>query len=114
MNEPVFRMTAEHRKVLLRYLGVDLRQTGDKPTGPLGVDLSRPLAEQTADQVVGTLSTGTPRPSSGKAPQRLGLALALGQLPRPQSVEVKRFLESRKPPRKGSLQVILVLRGKPS
>src|SRR5205814_3518775 len=91
--------------------------TGDKPTGPLGVDLSRPLAEQTADQVVGTLSTGVPRPSAGaspgKAPQRLGLALALGQMPRPQSVEVKRFLENRKPPRKGSLQVILVLRGKP-
>jgi hypothetical protein len=116
-NVVLFRMTAEHRKLLLRYLGVDLRQTGGTPTGPLGVDLSRPLAEQTTEQVVSALSSGAPRPSAGaltgKTPQRLGLVLALGQTPRPQSVEVKRFLDGRKPPRKGSLQVILVLRGKP-
>src|SRR5262249_53571102 len=53
-NVVLFRMTSEHRKLLSRYLGVDL---------------SRPVAEQ----------------STGKSPQRLGLALAAGQVPRPQS-----------------------------
>ncbi|MBI1913430.1 MAG: hypothetical protein HYS12_01540, partial [Planctomycetes bacterium] len=115
-NVVLFRMMPEHRKFLSLYLGVDLRQTGGKTPVPVGVDLSRPLAEQTADPVVGALATGAARPSAGtsadKAPQRWGLAMASGQAHRPQSSEVKRFLEGRKPPRKGTLQVILVLRGK--
>src|SRR5262249_43294775 len=114
-NVVLFRMTAEHRKILTQHVGVDLRPLGAKMTGPLGVDLTRPLAEQTADQVVGALSTGAARPSSAsKSSGHLGLALAYGHVqPRPPSAEVKRFLDNRKPPRKGTLQVLLVLRSKP-
>jgi hypothetical protein len=53
--------------------------------------------------------------ASGKSSEHLAVAMAYSpSAPRPQSAEVKRFLESRKAPRKGSLQVMLVLRGKAS
>src|SRR5207248_1840287 len=57
-NVVLTRMTADHRKVLSAYLGADPRQVKALPAGPLGVDLRKPLSEQTADQVVGALASG--------------------------------------------------------
>jgi hypothetical protein len=66
-------------------------------TNLLGGDLKKPGADQ----------------PSGKAER---LAIALPYIPngtRPATPEIKRFLDGRKPARKGTLQVLLVLRGKP-
>jgi hypothetical protein len=53
--------------------------------------------------------------ASSKSSEHLAIALAYSpSAPRQQSAEVKRYLEKRKPPRKGTLQVMLVLRGKAS
>jgi hypothetical protein len=72
----------------------------------LGVDLAAPGAGQ----------GGAAQPESGKAAAKVSehhaLALAYNPVrPRPGSAEVKRFLESRKPARPGTVQVLLVLRG---
>jgi hypothetical protein len=110
-NLVLLQLTPDHRKKLSLYLGADPRPI-PLPTGKFGVDLRKPLAEQTADQVLGKFGS---RPASGKSatkgPQRQAVALAYnGVPPRAQSPEVKRFLASRKPARKGTLQVMLVLR----
>lgn len=82
-NLVLVRLTLDHRKKLALYLGSD----------------PRPLA-----------AAGR---SADKVSQRQALALAYnGVPPRPQSAEVKRFLGSRRPARKGTLQVMLILRGK--
>ncbi|HXG10356.1 MAG TPA: zf-HC2 domain-containing protein [Gemmataceae bacterium] len=105
------------RKEISQLLSVDPRQLTPRSQALPGVDLRKPLAETTGDQVAQALTKqgGVPRPEPGKpaakAPERLALALAYNPVrPRSGSAEVKRFLESRKPPREGTLQVLLVLR----
>jgi hypothetical protein len=81
----VCAMTADHRKRLAALLGVDVRQT-TPPTAP----------------------------GTNKTADRLAVALAYTPAAsKPPSPEIKRFLDARKPARKGTLQVLLVLRGRP-
>jgi len=83
-NLVLVRLTPDHRKKLALYLGAD----------------PQPL----------TAPAGAPAPDLRK---RQAVALAYnGVPPRGQSAEVKRFHAGRKPARKGTLQVMLVLRGK--
>jgi hypothetical protein len=111
-------MTAADHKELSQFLGVNPTQLQPgKPKSPLDVNLRKPLAEKTADQVVKSLKgEGTPRPQPGKpvvaGPERLAIVLAYNPVrPRPNlSAEVKRFLEGRKELRQGTLQTLLVLR----
>jgi hypothetical protein len=112
-------MSEANYKQLAQLLGVDPRSVpADKPKTPLGVDPKKPLSETTGNQVVQNLTGqgGPPRPDPTKPGAKPGdhLALALAYNPvRPHanSPEVKRFLESRKPGRAGTIQVVLVLRG---
>jgi hypothetical protein len=111
----VTRMSGQDRKELTQLMGVD-------PTiaakGSMGIDPRTPLEDITARQVVAALAGqgGTPRPETGKAvpkvPQHHALLLAYEPTRAdPKSAEVKRFLDMRKPPRPGTLRVLLVLRG---
>jgi hypothetical protein len=110
----VTRMTKDDRKELSTLLGVDPRQVQSPRAGtPLGVDPKKPLSEMTAEQVAQALTTSRSEAnrSSGKAPEHLAVVLPYNPVrPRPGSAEVKRFLESRRPPRIGTVQVLLVLR----
>jgi hypothetical protein len=112
------RMTPEHHKELSTLMGVDPTASEPAPKGPLGTDLHKPLSDLTALQVGQTLAGqgGTPRPEAGKPaakpPAHLALVLAYNPVrPYPGSVEIKRFLESRKSAKPGTLRVLLVLRG---
>jgi hypothetical protein len=107
----VSRMGKDDRAELSKLLGVDparLHSTGAR--GPLGVDPSKPLSEQTGDKVAEALKN-----SGGKQPakpaEHHALVLAYNPVrPHPGSAEVQKFLDSRKPPRPGTLQLLLVLR----
>lgn len=109
-------MTNADREELCKLLGVKGKKLPDLPTGPLGVDIRKPLSEKTGDDIAKTLTGqgGVPRPEPGKPmakPERLALALPYNPVrPRPDSPEIKRFLASRKPPRPGTVAVLLVLR----
>lgn len=113
------RMTAEHHKELSTLMGIDPTETEPAPKGPLGTDLRKPLSDLTALQVGETLAGkgSSPRPEAGKPvakpPTHLALALAYNPVrPSPGSIEIKRFLESRRAPRRpGTVRVLLVLRG---
>ena len=79
-----------------------------RATGPLGTDLTRPLADQTAEQLAQLAKKGK---SAGKTPEHSALALPMAPVrPLRGSAEIKRFLEGRKPFRPGSIQVMIVLR----
>jgi hypothetical protein len=98
----VNRMSDGDHKELLQLLGIDPRQSAK----PAPIDPKKPLAETTADQVAKSLANPT-----AKGTERLALALAYNpERPRPNSAEVKRFLEGRKPARSATVQVLLVLR----
>jgi hypothetical protein len=111
-------MTDADREELCKLLGVKAKKLPDPPaTGPLGVDVRKPLSEKTGDDIAKTLTGqgGVPRPEPGKSPvkppERLALAMPYNPVrPRPDSPEIKRFLAARKPPRPGTVQVLLVLR----
>lgn len=98
---------ADHKQ-LAKLLGVDpTRWHAERPKSPLGVDVRKPLADQTADQVVQSLK------GQGAPGDRPALVLAYNPVrPRPSSKEVKLFLDERKEPRSGSVQVLFVLRGR--
>jgi hypothetical protein len=112
-------MTADDHRQLSKLLGIDAAQLDDiKAKGPLGVDIHKPLSASTADEVAQALKgQGTQRPEPGKAiakaPDRLAVLVSAqnGGHGRP-SAEVKRFLASRKERASGTLQVLLLLRGK--
>ncbi len=111
------RMTEKQRKDLSSLLGIDPMPSPSSSKGPLGTDPSKPLSDQTARQLgLALAGQGTPRPEAGKKPvmppERFALVLAYNPVrPAPGSEEIKRFLDSRKPARPGSLHVLLVLRG---
>jgi hypothetical protein len=102
-------MSKADRTELSKLLGVDparLHSTGAR--GPLGVDPSKPVSDQTADTVVEVLKGKQP---AVKPAEHQALVLAYNPVrPNPNSAEVKHFLESRKPPRSGTVQLLLVLR----
>jgi hypothetical protein len=107
------RMTALDRKELAQMMGAD-------PTlaaAPAGVDPKTPLEDVTARHVVAALAGqgGPPRPELGKPavrpPQRQVFVMAYEPMRADgKSAEAKRFLELRKPPRPGTLRVLLVFR----
>jgi hypothetical protein len=102
-------MQTPDRQELSRLLGADpSKLQPNRPKTPLGVDISKPLADQTADQVVKSLR------GQGSPTERLAIVLPYNPVrPHPtSSKEVKRFLDSRKEPNPGTVQVLLVLRPK--
>jgi hypothetical protein len=111
------KMAEADREELCKLLCVKAKKLPDPPSGPLGVDIRKPLSEKTSDDIAKSLAGqgGVPRPEPGKTaakpPERLALVLPYNPVrPRPDSAEVKRFLASRKPPRPGTVHVLLVLR----
>jgi hypothetical protein len=113
----LLRMTPQTHKELSTLLGLDPTETEPSAKGPLGVDLRKPLTETTALQVGQALAGqgSVPRPQAGKAavklPEHNALVLAYNPVrPSPGSEEIKRFLNSRKPAKAGTLRVLLVLR----
>jgi hypothetical protein len=98
---------ADHAE-LAKLLGTDLSRQEPRPKGPLGVDVRKPLAEQTAEQVRRALE--------GQGAERLAILLPYNPVrPRPaSSKEVKVFLDGRRDLRPGTVQVLLVLRGSKS
>ncbi len=110
-------MTPEHHKELSTLLGVDPTTSEPAAKGPLGTDPRKPLSDLTALQVAQTLAGqgGTPRPGAGKPPPSCPNISPLSWLtiqfgPLPDLAEIKRFLDSRKPTKPGTIRVLLVLR----
>jgi hypothetical protein len=100
------RWTRIDQKDLADHLGTDPGlPPASKATGPLGTDIHRPLPEQTAEQVGKALDGNKAHPEC----QALLVAYTGSRILTP-SAEVKRFLEARKQPRPGAVQVLLVLR----
>jgi hypothetical protein len=106
----VSRMGKADRAELSKLLGVDPARLHSGSRGPLGVDPSKPLSDQTADQVVNTVKNpGSKQP--GKQPEHQALVLAYNPVrPNAGSAEVQKFLDGRKPARPGTVQLLLVLR----
>ncbi len=111
------RMTPQNRKELSTLLGVDPTTTEPSAQTSPGADPRKPLSEATARQGGQSLAGqgNAPRPEAGKpaakSPQRLALVLAYNSVhSSSNSDEIKHFLESRKPPRPGTIRVLLVLR----
>jgi hypothetical protein len=109
------QMTKQDREQLSKLLGVDPATI--QPKGPLGTDLGKPLSDRTVEQIAASLAGqgGAPRPDAGKpaakAPEQIALVLAYNPVrPNPKAPEIKRWLDNRKPPRPGTLQILLVLR----
>jgi anti-sigma factor RsiW len=106
----VSRLTQADRQVLSHLLGVDPRHLDSR--NRYGVDISKPIADKTADQLAQALSGSK---STVKSPERLALLLAYDPPIRAQAVvskEVKQFLAAQpKDRRPGSLQLLLVLHG---
>jgi hypothetical protein len=99
---------ADHAE-LSKLLGVDpTRLAPARPKTPLGVDVRKSLAEQTAEQVKRALE-GQP---AAKGSERLAILLPYNPVrPRPaSSKEVKLFLDGRQELRPGTVQVLVVLR----
>lgn len=97
------------RDELSKLLGIDpARLQPTKPKAPLGVDVRKPLSEQTVDQLAKALKN--------KQAERLAIVLPYNPVrPRPAaSKEVKQFLDNRQEPRPGTVQMLLVLRGSKS
>lgn len=110
-------MTAQHRKELSTFMGIDPIATPPAAMGLLGTDVRKPLSEATAQQLENALTGkgNIPRPQAGKpapkSPKNVALVLAYNPVrPSPGSDEIKRFLEGRKPTRPGTIRVLLVFR----
>ena len=97
------------RRELADLLSVDPVKVRPVVTPPPVVDITRPLADQTAAQVADSLQgKGPSRPGSTAANLSAYGAMLSG--PRDRSLDLKRFLSSRLPARPGTVQVFLVLR----
>ena len=99
-------MNEHDHKVLEDLMGVDpTPMTPPKETGPLGVDPRKPVSDQTAAQVAAVAGTGQARRRPAVNDHPL-LVLPYNPVrPRHDSVEIKHFLDERKPLRPGALQV---------
>ncbi len=107
-------MTRQDHKELTDLLGVDPGLIAPQGTGPLGTDPRRSVADDTANQIVRVMDEPRPEPGKPAVRQTEYQTLALSYNPvRPTkgAPEIKHFLDGRKPPRPGSIQVLLVLRG---
>jgi len=111
-------MPASFRQQVSRFL--DGSPAAGQARGPLAVDIRKPLAEGTVNQVKEALDgNGPPRPDSrpaaGQGAPRRVLVLAYTQDNAPvqarvnPSKEVKQFRAGRKPLQPGTVQVVLML-----
>jgi hypothetical protein len=106
-------MTKQDHKELSDLLGADPGPLV-QGMGPLGTDPHRPIADDTANQIVRSLDGTRPEPGKPVVRPMEYQTLALSYNPvRPAkgAAEIKHFLDGRKPSRPGSVQVLLVLRG---
>ena len=105
----VKELSAWDRREVTDLLGVDPVKNRPVASPPPAVDISRPLDEQTAEQVAASLQgKGPTRP--GSPTKNLSAYVAMLTGPRDRSLDLKRFLNARLPARPGTLQVFLVLR----
>ena len=105
----VKEFSAWDRREVTDLLGIDPIKNRPAPQAPPPVDISRPLDEQTAEQVAASLQgKGTTRP--GSTAKNLSAYVAMLSGPRDRSLDLKLFLGSRLPARPGTLQVFLILR----
>jgi hypothetical protein len=101
------------QKELSNLLGVDpvrVRPTAAKKQA--GLDIRRPLDEQTGANLAALLDGIQGARPGVKQPERAGLVVPLTG-PRSRSLEVRRFLDQRTPAQPGTVQVFLVLRNLP-
>jgi hypothetical protein len=104
----VKEMARWDRKELHDLLGVD--PVGSRPTIPLRTPISikKPLVDDTTATVTAALEgKGLPRPG---VTHPLSAYVTTLSAARGRSVELKRFLDSRRPPVAGTIQVFLILR----
>jgi hypothetical protein len=101
------------RKELTDLLGVDPVRVRPGPAKKqAALDITRPLSEQTREDVAAALAgKRAPRPGTNQ-PERSVLVLPLGGS-RIKSPELRRFLDQRRPAQTGTVQVFLVLRNLP-
>ena len=104
------------RQRLGRLLGIDPKELdAPVPKAPPGVDITKPIAKLTEEQVLAFLKgQGAARAESakpaGKTFERRALVVTYApERIRPTPAEVKRFLETRKERRPDAVQILLVL-----
>lgn len=109
----VTAMPREGQQKRMQRLGIDLvARRGPKPNAEPGEDMRKPLSTTTREPLKGQ---GGPQPDSDKPAiaseerQVLLMVYTPGRA-RHLSTELKRFLESRKECREGTLQILLILR----
>jgi hypothetical protein len=97
------------RKELWDLLGVDpVRTRPAAPAPKVAVDIHRPLSDDTNEKVKAALEgRGVPRPG---APVAVTAYLTPLRGPLGRSVELRRFLDGRKPEQPGTVQLFIVLR----
>ncbi len=107
----VTRLTKRDYKELSDLLGIDPPKVEPpKVPGPLGVDLRKPLEEQTAEQIAKALDGDKSKSKSAEVHQALVLSYN-PVLPLKNSPEVKKFLDARKAAKPDTVRAIIVLRG---
>jgi DNA-binding NarL/FixJ family response regulator len=99
----VRQLTRTDDKVLSGWLGIDVNELAPaKGDGPLGTDVTRPLPEQTADQIAKALVKGG---------EKQVLVMAYNPVePTKNSPEMKRFLDSRRTAKPDAVRALIVLR----
>jgi hypothetical protein len=103
------RLNKQDRKELAELMGSD--PTAAWPTGPLGTDLHKPVSEQTSSQITAALAGQGGTKPSGKKLEHQALVVPITPVhAAANSSEIKRYFDSRKPPRAGTLQLYLVIR----
>ena len=106
-------MTKQDHKELTDLLGFDPSPVPPQGTGPLGTDPRRSVADDTANQIVRSMDTPRPEPGKPAVKQAESQTIALAWTPvRPPkgAMDIKHFMDGRKPSRPGSIEVLLVLR----
>jgi hypothetical protein len=114
----ILPLNSSDRKEMAGLLGVDpSRLHLPRTKAPVDVDVRKPVADDTASQVVQSLDgQGRPRPDASKGttqiPERLAILVPYNPVrSKPTaSKEIKDFLDRRKDPLPGTIQVLLVLR----
>lgn len=105
----VVRLNKQDRRELAELVGTD--PTAAWPTGPLGTDLHKPVSEQTSSQITAALAgQGGAKPSEKKLEHQALVVPITPVHAAANSSEIKRYFDTRKPPRAGTLQLYLVIR----
>jgi hypothetical protein len=109
----VREMSEWDQKELADLLGVDPVRVRPAPAPRKpGLDIRKPLSEQTGADVADVLDGKRAARPGTKTPERAAVVVPLSG-PRSRSAEVRRFLDHRRPAQAGTVQVFLVLRNLP-